>query len=58
MDQPRSQDTPMDSVVVVRLTRELRAALRAQADDEDRTVASLLRVCARAYLDTHPQQSS
>lgn len=54
MDQPRSQDTPMDSVVVVRLTRDLRAALRTQADAEDRTVASLLRVCARVYLDAHP----
>ena len=47
----------MDSVVVVRLTRDLQAALRAQAAAEDRTVASLLRVCARAYLNTHPQPS-
>lgn len=57
MDQPRSQDTPMESVVVVRLTRDLRAALRTQAEMEDRSVASLLRVCARAYLDTHPRTS-
>lgn len=41
----------MDAAVVVRLPQALREALRARAEVEDRTVASLLRLAARAYLD-------
>ena len=52
MDQHGSlEDRGAPAVVVVRLPEELRAALRAQAKREDRTVASLLRIAARAYLD-------
>ena len=46
----------MESVVVVRLPRELREALHIRAMREDRTMASLLRVAARSYLagaETH-----
>lgn len=39
-----------DVAVLVRLPRELRDALGAQAAAEDRSVASLLRVAAREYL--------
>jgi plasmid stability protein len=38
--------------VVVRLPRELRDALKVRAAAEDRSVASLLRVAARAYLSS------
>ncbi len=54
MSQNESTDQPtptLEAAVVVRLPGELRDALRARAQHEDRTVASLLRVAARAYLD-------
>ena len=47
MDQMGSQDSGMGAAVVVRLP----PAPRARAESEDRTVASLLRLAARAYLD-------
>jgi predicted DNA-binding protein len=40
-----------DVAVVVRLPRELREALKQRAAEEDRSVASLLRLAARTYLD-------
>jgi hypothetical protein len=46
-----AEDTTMGAAVVVRLPHDLRDALRARAAMEDRTLASLLRVAARAYLD-------
>jgi hypothetical protein len=52
MNQDTPKDSGMDAAVVVRLPQDLRDALRAQAVAEDRTLASLLRVAARAYLDT------
>jgi hypothetical protein len=39
-----------DVAVLVRLSRQLRDELAAQAAEEDRSVASLLRVAAREYL--------
>lgn len=39
-----------DVAVVVRLPRELREALKRRAAEEDRSVASLLRLAARQYL--------
>lgn len=43
---------PRNDVVVVRLPKDLRDAIKACADREDRSVASLLlRVAAREYLD-------
>ncbi len=38
-------------IVVVRLPKDLRDAIKACADREDRSVASLMRVAAREYLD-------
>ncbi|VXB08147.1 hypothetical protein [Nocardioides sp. AX2bis] len=38
------------AVVVVRLPRDFRDALKQRAALEDRSLASLLRVAARAYL--------
>lgn len=43
--------TRNDVVVVVRLPQDLRDAVKARADQEDRSVASLLRLAARTYLD-------
>jgi plasmid stability protein len=40
-----------DVVLVVRLPHDLREALKERAAQEDRSVASLLRTAARAYLD-------
>lgn len=40
-----------DVAVVVRLPRELRDALKVRASEEDRSVASLLRMAVRTYLD-------
>lgn len=39
-----------DAVLVVRLPAELRDALQARAAIEDRSLASLLRLAARDYL--------
>ncbi len=50
MEQKRSPGIGQDAVIVVRLPQELRDGLREQAVREDRTVASLIRVAARAYL--------
>jgi hypothetical protein len=49
--QNASPETSLDAAVVVRLPGALREALRQQAAREDRTLASLLRVAARSYLD-------
>jgi plasmid stability protein len=40
-----------DVAVVVRLPRELREALKQRAAAEDRSVASLMRLAARTYLE-------
>ncbi|WP_395695268.1 ribbon-helix-helix protein, CopG family [Nocardioides sp.] len=48
-------DTPTtanDVVIVVRLPHDLRDALKARAAVEDRSVASLIRIAARAYVDS------
>ena len=42
--------TTDDVAVVIRLPRDFRDALKQRAAIEDRSVASLLRVAARAYL--------
>jgi hypothetical protein len=42
------------TAVVVRLPQELREALLRRAATEDRTLASLLRLAAREYLDHTP----
>jgi len=42
---------PKEAALVVRLPADLRAALQARAIAEDRSVASLLRLAARDYLD-------
>ena len=44
-----------DAVLVVRLPAELRAALQARAAAEDRSLASLLRLAARDYLQDGPK---
>lgn len=50
-----SATVPADDVaLVVRLPRDLRDALKDRARAEDRSVASLLRVAARMYLNTEP----
>jgi hypothetical protein len=46
-----TRSTVNDVAIVVRLPRELRDALKQQATAEDRSVASLLRVAVRTYLD-------
>ncbi|WP_344145813.1 hypothetical protein [Nocardioides koreensis] len=45
-----TETTANDVAVVVRLPRDLRDALKLCAASEDRSVASLLRMAARAYL--------
>jgi len=57
MNQETPRDGGMGTAVVVRLPQDLRDALRAQAVAEDRTLASLLRIAARAYLDTTARRS-
>jgi hypothetical protein len=48
--------TPTNDVaIVVRLPRDLRDALKQRAGLEDRSVASLLRVAVRAYLEDHQE---
>lgn len=44
-------NTKDDVALVVRLPRDLRDALKARAAEEDRSVASVLRLAARTYLD-------
>lgn len=50
-----TQTTPpapvSDVAIVVQLPRDLRDALRDRAATEDRSVASLLRLAVRAYLN-------
>lgn len=46
-----------DVAVVVRLPHDLREALKARARVEDRSLASLLRVAAVAYLKSQDPQS-
>jgi plasmid stability protein len=41
-----------DVAVVIRLPRDLRDALKRRAASEDRSVASLLRMAVRAYVQT------
>lgn len=48
-------EAAMTAAVVVRLPMQLREALRQKAVAEDRTVASILRLAARAYLDNTAQ---
>lgn len=45
-----------DVALVVRLPHDLRDALKARAAAEDRSLASLLRVAARTYLETEEAQ--
>ena len=47
-----------DVAVLVRMPQELRDALTQRADDEDRSLASLLRMAARRYLATDSQGRS
>ena len=50
------KNTQPEVAVLVRLPQDLRDALRARADLEDRSVASLMRLAARQYLrqnETH-----
>ena len=51
-----TENAQNDVAVLVRLPAELREALRTQAAAEDRSVASLLRVAARDYLNRQGQQ--
>ena len=44
-----------DVAIVVRLPLELRESLKERAAQEDRSVASLLRLAARRYLAHAPQ---
>lgn len=45
-----------DVAVVIRLPRDLREALKQRAASEDRSVASLLRRAARAYLQSDREE--
>ena len=45
-----------DVAIVVRLPHDLRDALKQRAAAEDRSVASLMRVAARTYLDSEDDQ--
>lgn len=47
-----TQPSTDDVAVVIRLPRHLRDALKLRAMQEDRSVASLMRRAARAYLTT------
>jgi plasmid stability protein len=41
-----------DVVIVVRLPQDLRDALKARAAAEDRSVASIMRLAARQYVES------
>ncbi|CAB4932745.1 unannotated protein [freshwater metagenome] len=41
-----------DVAIVVRLPQELREALKARAAAEDRSVASVMRLAARQYVES------
>jgi hypothetical protein len=47
----KSDSTLNDVALVIRVTSELRDALKTRAAEEDRSVASVLRVAARSYLE-------
>ena len=47
-----TETTTNDVAVVIRLPRDLRDALKERAASEDRSVASLLRIAARAYVQS------
>lgn len=47
----KSDRTLNDVALVIRVTSELRDALKARAAEEERSVASVLRLAARSYLD-------
>lgn len=46
-----NETTENDAAVIVRLPHQLRQALKERAALEDRSVASLLRLAARQYLE-------
>ncbi|WP_082500199.1 ribbon-helix-helix domain-containing protein [Nocardioides sp. Leaf285] len=48
----RSTTAHNDVVIVVRLPHDLRDALKEHAAAQDRSVASLLRMAARTYLES------
>jgi len=48
--------TTNDVAVVIRLPYDLREALKGRAASEDRSVASLLRRAARAYLQSDEEE--
>lgn len=47
-----------DVAVVIRLPHELRDALKQRAAAEDRSLASLMRVAVRAYLEDEQEDES
>jgi hypothetical protein len=47
----KSDRTLNDVALVIRVTSELRDALKVRAAEEDRSVASVLRLAAYSYLD-------
>lgn len=56
MHPPGSHNQSLNTTaVVVRLPPDLREALLRRAAAEDRTLASLLRLAARNYLDHRPE---
>lgn len=58
MPSPTSQPSaPVNDVaLVVRLPHDLRDALKELAAAEDRSLASLVRVAARTYLESEDRQ--
>lgn len=44
--------TANDAAIVVRLPQDLRKALKARAAAEDRSVASVMRLAARQYVES------
>lgn len=53
---PKAPDQHRDVAVLIRLPQELRDALAQRAREEDRSVASLLRVAARHYIERGVRQ--
>ncbi|MDT0186821.1 ribbon-helix-helix protein, CopG family [Microbacterium sp. ARD31] len=50
---PTTPTTPTNDVaIVVRLPQDLREALKARAAAEDRSVASVMRLAARQYVES------
>ena len=54
MTSPRNDPNTStnDVAIVVRLPQELREALKARAAAEDRSVASVMRLAARQYVES------